>query len=209
MSRGIDISHHQGAIDWGRVAADDVAFAICKATEGTGFQDARFDANRQGARDNGVPVGGYHFARPGAGDDDAAVEARHHLEHATPGDGDLVPVLDLEVTQLDAQETTRWALLWLDTVEQAIGATPIVLTGPGWAATNLHPDPALGRYPLWIAHHTTKDEPRLPEPWTEWLWWQHSDDGRVDGIEGHVDVNRLATGALPLWATGARASDDP
>jgi lysozyme len=206
MGRGIDVSHHQGAISWSRVASDGVVFAMAKATEGTTFQDHRWPANRDGAHANGIPVGAYHFARPSAGAGDAATEARHHLRHATPVAGEIVPALDLEATTLGPRDTTRWALEWLSFVEEAIGATPIVYTGPGWAATNLHPDPALARYPLWVAHYTTAPAPRLPEPWTEWMWWQHTDDGHTAGVTGGVDTNRMSTDVLPLWPTAGGPS---
>lgn len=67
--RGIDVSHHQGQIDWRRVAADDVAFAVIKATEGGDHVDDAFDRNLREARAAGLAVGAYHFftfCRPGA-----------------------------------------------------------------------------------------------------------------------------------------------
>eukprot|EP01030_Chromulinospumella_sphaerica_P019884 gene19884-19787_t len=67
--RGIDVSHHQGTIDWTAVAADDVAFAYLKASEGGDHRDRTFAANWQAARAAGLKVGAYHFftfCRPGA-----------------------------------------------------------------------------------------------------------------------------------------------
>jgi lysozyme len=59
--RGIDISHHQGRIDWQAVAADDVAFAYIKASEGGDYIDPAFADNRRRARAAGVKTGAYHF----------------------------------------------------------------------------------------------------------------------------------------------------
>ena len=67
--RGIDVSHHQGVVDWGRVAKSDVAFAILKATEGGDYVDETFARNLAGAQAAGLVVGAYHFftfCRPGA-----------------------------------------------------------------------------------------------------------------------------------------------
>src|SRR3546814_10025509 len=61
---GIDVSHHQGAIDWERVAADGVEFAYLKATEGGGFSDPRFVSNARGAKAAGIKVGAYHYYTP-------------------------------------------------------------------------------------------------------------------------------------------------
>lgn len=206
MARGIDVSHWQGAIDWPRVARDDVEWAVAKATQSV--VDRRWTANRAGARAAGIPVGGYHFATPGRGGD-AVAQARLHLRHATPAPGDLVPVLDLEDTDLSPRATTAWALAWCATVEAAIGARPVIYTGPGFATSSLHPDPALAAYPLWVAHYTTAARPRVPRPWTTWMWWQHTDSGRVDGIAGDVDLNRRADPAhLPLYRPDT-TPDDP
>jgi lysozyme len=51
---GIDVSNHQGSVDWSRVAADDIRFAYVKATEGGDFVDSRFAANWAGARAAGL-----------------------------------------------------------------------------------------------------------------------------------------------------------
>ena len=67
--RGIDVSHHQGVVDWGKVAKSDVAFVILKATEGGDYVDDTFARNLAGAKAAGLVVGAYHFftfCRPGA-----------------------------------------------------------------------------------------------------------------------------------------------
>ncbi|WP_414707009.1 GH25 family lysozyme, partial [Rhizobium sp. UBA1881] len=60
--QGIDISHHQGAIDWSALAAQpNVRFAIMKATEGGDHRDTRFAENWQAAKNAGIVRGAYHF----------------------------------------------------------------------------------------------------------------------------------------------------
>ena len=58
---GVDVSHHQGPIDWRAVAGDGVAFAYVKASQGSRNQDPLFAANWQGARAAGLAVGAYHY----------------------------------------------------------------------------------------------------------------------------------------------------
>src|SRR5262245_52983882 len=60
-SRGIDVSAHQGEIDWSLVAKDDVAFAHIKATEADDFKDQRFIENWNNAKKTGIAVGAYHY----------------------------------------------------------------------------------------------------------------------------------------------------
>ncbi|HEX2267270.1 MAG TPA: GH25 family lysozyme [Actinomycetota bacterium] len=91
---GIDVSHHQGTIDWRRVAADNISFAYIKASEGTDHRDRRFDVNWSRAGEAGIERGAYHFftlCSPGDG------QARNFLD-ALPPDGDaLPPAVDLEI----------------------------------------------------------------------------------------------------------------
>lgn len=66
---GIDVSHHQGAIDWHAVAADDVSFVYVKVSEGGDYRDPRYRQNLAGADAAGIPAGAYHyftFCRSGA-----------------------------------------------------------------------------------------------------------------------------------------------
>src|SRR5690348_641437 len=58
---GIDVSAHQGQVDWAAVAGDGVSSAYLKATEGATFQDPAFATNWRGARAAGLEVGAYHF----------------------------------------------------------------------------------------------------------------------------------------------------
>tara|TARA_Y100001933_G_scaffold248756_1_gene283035 strand:+ start:378 stop:620 length:243 start_codon:yes stop_codon:yes gene_type:complete len=63
---GIDVSHHQGAIDWAKVKAAGVHYCFMKATEGSTFKDKRFDFNWNQAKAHGIIRGAYHFFRPNA-----------------------------------------------------------------------------------------------------------------------------------------------
>src|SRR5262245_23448045 len=91
--RGIDVSHHQGVVDWRKVARSDVAFAILKATEGGDYVDDTFARNLAGAAASGLVVGAYHFftfCRPGA-------EQAANFLRAVPRDRPMLPpVVDIE-----------------------------------------------------------------------------------------------------------------
>src|SRR5262245_52462151 len=91
--RGIDVSHHQGVVDWGKVAKSDVVFAILKATEGGDYVDDTFARNLAGARAAGLVVGAYHFftfCRPGA------KQAANFLRVVPRDRPMLPPVVDIE-----------------------------------------------------------------------------------------------------------------
>lgn len=211
MVPGIDVSHHNGAIDWRAVAAAGFAFAYAKATEGTGFTDRRFPANWEGIRQAGMLRGAYHFFRPAL---PAAPQAERFAAAVGPlAAGDLPPMLDLEETSRRTSED-EWprvrkarrvdlALGWLERVEQALGRRPIVYTRRGFIEDVLGAPGPLLRYPLWIAHYTGSAQPRMPQGWPNWTFWQHSQTGRIAGLQCDLDLDRFQGSVEELQALTA------
>src|SRR5262249_36276876 len=99
---GIDVSHYQGTIDWPAVQGSGVVFAWTKATEGTGYLDPMFASNEAGAKNAGVKIGSYHFARPdlNVGTNGANAEADYFWSNARnyikDGGFYMMPMLDIE-----------------------------------------------------------------------------------------------------------------
>ena len=191
-SLGIDVSHHQGRIDWAQVPRDGVSFAYVKATEGSDFKDPRFLENWRGARAAGLLVGAYHFfsfCSPGA------AQAEHFLSTLPAGDEALPPVLDLELggscRPLPGKDEVRGEVLaWLDVVGKRTGRTPVLYVTDEAFDTFLERgdiDSIAGTGPLlWC--RSLFDEPRLPWP-VNWTFWQYHARGRVSGIDGPVDLD--------------------
>jgi len=191
---GIDVSHHQGAIDWSLVYADGKVFAFVKATEGVTYNDPQFVSYMNGGNNAGLLMGAYHFARP---DNNSAVaEANHFIQVAGPyiGDGYLPPVLDLEdppgddlQTMYTSQELTQWVQTWLQIVEDSTGVEPIIYTNGRYTQ---YLSSSLNHYKLWIAEPDGNTSP--PDNlghWTDWAFKQYSWHGNVNGINGDVDLN--------------------
>lgn len=196
--RGIDVSNHQGAIDWARVAADDVAFAIIKATEGGDFVDKSFARNLAAARAAGVAVGAYHFftfCRPGAD------QARNFIA-TVPNDGPLLPpVVDIEFggncpeRPLPARFATELAA-FLGPVEAAFGKQAVVYMIDDAVNAYGHVVPERRHWVRSLAIHPGHED---------WIYWQYHNKGRIDGIEGNVDLDVLQGEATTLTALGGRA----
>jgi GH25 family lysozyme M1 (1,4-beta-N-acetylmuramidase) len=199
---GIDVSDHQKAIDWAKVAGAGKQFAFVRASAGTRTADRAYRANIAGARSAGLAVGTYHFANPTASTDDALAEAAWFLAHADIRPGDLVPVLDLErANGLSPVALIGWTRTWLEAVTAATGVRPMIYASPVfWFRSMANTDWfARNGYPLWIAHWTP-GSPMLPGgDWNErgWTVWQHTSRGAVSGIHGRVDLDRIAGTALP------------
>jgi len=188
--RGIDVSHHQGGVDWRAVRRAGVVFAYCKTSEGLDYRDPRWIANRTAARAAGLHVGGYHYARPGAHPYSPAAEARHFaVQLGEQAPGDLPPALDLEEHGgLPAAQLVEWAVEFLTELDEHSVRPPVLYTGPAFYAEHLDNTRALDRWPLWIAHYTPAPRPRAPRSWT---FWQHTSKGRVPGVDGLVDLDRF------------------
>jgi lysozyme len=206
---GIDVSYHQGEIDWAQVAAAGKRFAFIRASAGTLTADSAYWTNRHGARAAGLAVGSYHFANPDWAPNDAANEATWFLRNAAISSGDLVPVLDFETANgLDPASLTAWAQTWLSQVTAATGVRPIIYTTPKfWATHMVNTDwfAKNGYSVVWIAHWTGSSQPWVPagglggHGWggNGWSFWQHSSSGTVPGINGAVDLNRFNGSSLP------------
>jgi lysozyme len=180
-SYGVDVSHHQGPVDWPRVAGDGIAFAYVKATEGATHTDTRFAANWAGARDAGLRRGAYHFftlCTPGAD------QARHFLA-TVPDLGELPPAVDLELAgncaaRPPAADVAREVAAFLRPVEERAGRPVLRYVGADFA--DRYGVAFLGDRPAWV--------PRpLRRPGGGWAVWQASAWARVAGIDGGVDLD--------------------
>lgn len=181
---GIDVSHYQRQIDWPLVAAQDIHFAFVKATEGETLRDSLFSRNWRAAKDAGLKRGAYHFFRPAAAPEN---QAKNFLEAHVFETGDLLPVLDIEVTDaVNASTLRKRAATWLRIVEKACGAKPIIYTNQKFF--NQYLAGHFEGYPVWIARYNPFLKPRLQKD-SDWHFWQYGNQGKLKGIDGPVDFN--------------------
>lgn len=186
-TRGIDASHHQGPIDWARVADAGISFAYLKATEGTGFTDPRFAEHRRRATRAGIAVSGYHYFQLCS---DGAAQAEHFLDVLGPSElsaDSLPPALDLELVGSCPEPPPAETLLaevreFLGVVDRSTGVATMVYLYPDFEERFVFADD-LADHPQWVR--------RLGErpPRRDWAVWQYDDAGTVPGIEGGVDLN--------------------
>jgi lysozyme len=185
-SKGIDVSHHQGIIDWPKVRAGNIDFAFIKATEGIGYVDPQFKRNAAGANAAGILVGYYHYAHPET--NKALDEARAFVE-ATKGQSAQLPyVLDLEgeAAAIDRAILSLWAYTFMKEVQRLTGADVMLYTGAYFARDQLNN--ILAEFPLWVAHYGAASP--LPNgTWKDWTVFQYSSTGVVQGVIGNVDLN--------------------
>lgn len=186
---GIDISHYQGEIDWDELHADGmidfcpIRFVVIKATEGADRNDDMFEYNFSQAKEHGFVRGAYHFWSIYSS---GTEQAQHFINSVTLEQGDLPPVLDVEHKAKGQTEEAfkKDILRWLNIVEDHYGVRPIIYTYHKFKTRHLS-DTIFDHYPYWIAHYYV-DSVEYKGPWK---FWQHTDCGRLPGIEGYVDFN--------------------
>lgn len=209
MIEGIDISSWQGVIDWRKVRATPVSFAYIKATEGATYVNPGFQRDWQQAQEHGIVRGAYHFLTPTAAVEDQVENFARTVGAAQVGD--LPPALDIEGDKWSAltlSERRHFFCRWLQTAESQLGVIPVVYVGFYFARDVLESatiaDTDLTRYPLWVPNWNAVDNPLIPPPWKDWAIWQYTSKGSVDGIQGHVDRNRLSSATLCALTTGSK-----
>lgn len=191
FTEGIDVSHHQGPIEWDKVANDGVHFVLMKASEAFTFKDPRFQQNFRGCRDNGIRRGAYHFFRPSRDGVRQADNLLAQLDSVEFGQaGDLIPTLDCE--DFDGGSTSAYQnelRACLDRIEAGIGKKPLIYTLRSFWLSIGNPD--FSSYPLWVVDLSAREFPRLPQHWTDYVIWQYTFTGAVNGIAGDVDRDRF------------------
>ncbi len=188
--KGIDTSLYQGNIDWAKVKADGVEFAIIKASQGrtadydAPFADPKFIENRRGAGQNGIYWGCYHYlcARNLA---EARQEAEYFVNLVKPyyNEMKLWAAVDIEDSGFMGHLSRAELTAIVDTfckIVRAAGLRPMVYANSWWLDSKFDVPEGV---PVWEANLSISDVPDRAKV------WQHSFTGKVDGIAGDVDLN--------------------
>lgn len=179
--RGIDISAHNGTVDFRQVSKAGIDFVILKACEGSRFRDPRFDENYRKAMDCRMYVGAYHFFRF---DVDGVVQARNFMEAVDGKDLSVPLVIDVEEYGnpifFSTEKVVRRLRDMID--ELTVNEYPIMIYTNKDGYTKFVRG-NFDDYPLWLCTFTN------PPETIEWTMWQYSHTGDVDGVDGDVDLN--------------------
>lgn len=184
-AEGIDLSHHNGRVDWDRLEGAPLDFIYLKATEGEDWKDPRFQDNWLQATQRGWQVGAYHFyllCRTGE------AQAANFIQSVEVRAGTLPPAVDLEYAHNCEPPGPRAKAvaeldIFLKKLEAEYGVQPVLYTTPEFHRDWLAKD--FSGYPVWMRS--------LSGPPDTGVWlWQYSMKGQVAGIDGPVDLNRAA-----------------
>ena len=184
---GIDVSHHQGIIDWGEVrySQPDLVFVYIKCSEGKDYVDPKFQFNANHAAAQGFRVGAYHFFRMTSG---AQEQFNHFKKQMDDVQIDLIPMVDVERDDgYDRKEVQDSLRVLLNLLEEEYGKNPMIY-GTNKSYNELCA-PEFNDYPLYIGRYG-ENEPVVKGP-SHYTIWQYTDKGRIQGIPKGVDLCRF------------------
>ena len=199
LKKGVDVSRFQGAINWEKVKGAGIDFAIVRAglrgtTEGKLLEDDYFQDNVEGAIENGIDVGVYFYSQA-VNEEEAKEEVQMILDLIEPYDITYPVVIDVESAESDTARTVdlttddyeKVVKVFCETVKSA-GYTPMIY-GNVKSFTLLMDAVDVDNYDIWIAYYGTP----LYYPY-HFNIWQFTSSGKVDGIDGNVDLNIAING---------------
>ena len=186
--RGVDVSHHNGYINWPQLKNEGIAFAYLKATEGLSLIDRSYNSYYIASKESDIKRGTYHFYTFCL---DGAMQAQHFIRHAKVGSSDLIPAIDVEHSPSNKYSNDKNYLAKvideLQKMEQAMfdhyGVRPIIYTNRDCYKLYIK-----GRFPenlIWMSD--LHNEPTTKN--NEWIIWQFSHTGKLNGAEGDIDLN--------------------
>ncbi len=195
--KGIDVSHHQGNIDWNRVAQAGISFAYIKATEGSSLVDEKLYDNYEGSKSTDIKVGYYHFLSFESSVEDQMANYKKAISNCKM---DIIPAIDVEwypnirnnppAKKIVINQIKEMALL----IEKEYGTKPLIYTTQSFYFKYLR-DYEFGNS-LWIRNIYF-------EPCQEWTLWQYTEkleienaitkgkyiDGDVTDVDGFEKLN--------------------
>lgn len=191
-SFGIDISHHQGKIDWEELLIDNdmdsiISFVYCKATEGEDLTDKKWKYNRASLLNLQKIHGAYHFFTQS----NPAKQAENFINNWKVRYGDLPPVLDVEIDFPSDKELISSMKIWLKIVEEHSGMKPVIYCNLHFYNTKFKEE--FKDHLFWIAAYT-----RTPDCINDKriIHWQFSDQGQIPSLKGRIDLNVSKIGYL-------------
>jgi lysozyme len=192
---GFDVSEYQSIIDWENTYNIDesfeMSFVFIRATAGNNKIDRRFKENWKNAKARNLICGAYHYYRP---NENSFEQANNFIKTVKLKKGDLPPVLDIEkLPKTQSIANLKLGLRrWLEIVEKHYKVKPIIYSGESYYNDFLREE--FSEYPFWIANYNFW----VKEIKHEWDFWQFTENGKLEGVKGRLDLNVYNGSVLSL-----------
>ena len=189
--RGIDISEFQGEIDFEEVRRSGIEAVYIRVGAGE-YTDEYFAENYERAKAAGLKIGFYHYVTARSVEEGRR-QARFFASLAAGREPDMRLAMDFEYFgSLSVSQINAISEAYLDELT-ALTKREAVIYSDLSNARNIFSRALAEKYPLWAAQYGA-DEPSANGKWREWVGFQYTDEGRVDGIYGNVDRNIFTEG---------------
>ena len=194
VARGIDVSNHQGTVDWNKVKAAGIDFAILKVGPVYGKPDDSFERNAAECERLGIPYGVYYYSYARSVED-ANKEADRTLAWLGGHHPSLPVYYDLEDSYIlqdpdfSKDKLTQIAQAFCNRME-AVGFKSGIYANLNWLNNYLN-SPSLSGYDHWVAQYNWRCDYA-----GSYSFWQYSSSGNVPGVNGHCDMNYCFNGSL-------------
>ncbi|EPY2286906.1 GH25 family lysozyme [Clostridium sporogenes] len=186
--KGIDISMHNGSINFGAVKGNGIEVVIIKATEGVDYVDPYLNQHYNGAKSQNINIGFYHFMSEKTDPSQQAIDFWNSIKDKQ---FNVMPCLDIETNSWgrSSKQITDRCLEFLNKFKALSGLSCMIYTGGYFGRDNL--DSRIKNYPGWIAHYGVNTPMATG---FNVVGHQYTESGRVNGISGNVDLNNFTNG---------------
>ncbi len=186
--KGIDVSHHNPILDWTEVKRQNINFTYLKATEGITHDDRNYPYNYKLAKENNIKIGSYHFYNFGIS---GREQAKHFIRIAKSQSGDLIPAIDVEHSPANpyskdkvfTKSVVKELIIMENELYEHYGVHPVIYTNID--CYKLYINNSFPNNPIWIS--SLNKEPN--NDIKNWVIWQFTHSGKLDGIVGDLDLN--------------------
>jgi GH25 family lysozyme M1 (1,4-beta-N-acetylmuramidase) len=196
MRQGIDVSRWQGQIDWAKVKAAGITFAIlkCGGSDSGFYTDRTFEYNYAEAKKNGIAVGAYYFVgRDCITYEAGQADAKRMLSICAGKEFELPLFIDCEAQETKHKVGITDAILGFYDMMVAAGRKAGVYASTVSGFRDRIEDERIQHIPHWVAQYYTRCTYSKP-----WIIWQKSSKGRIDGINGNVDLDEATEQAFDV-----------
>ncbi len=194
---GIDVSVYQGTIDWTKVSESGIDFAMIRAgyrgygDKGSLVEDTMFAKNALGAKINKIDIGVYFYSQA-INIEEAKEEAKFvvslikkygiDVKYPIAIDTELSPMGTGRADNISKEKRTEVVKAFCETIKQ-LGYKPMIYANKYWLYDNLNVQ-QISQYDIWLAHYIESTDYKY-----QYMMWQYTNTGKVDGITGNVDKN--------------------
>lgn len=182
---GIDISEWQRSVDFTKVKEEGIEIVYIRSSAGNSYVDAKFEENYRNAKNAGLKIGFYHYVTA-RNTTEAKEQARFFASVIAGKEADCKIAMDFETFRgLNREEINEIARTFLETLQELTNKE-LIIYSDAYNRGRVFDKSLFDKYPLWVAEYGV-ERPEVED----WVGWQYSDRGKINGIEGNVDKDEF------------------